>query len=681
MVLQILAVLALALLTSGAPLKRNVYSHLETTAYGDAVFELGNITYLANVRFPIAAAGGRSSQVYETSSSLVLFTVVVTEEKLITGEYLEDTIEQYLEADDVYTEDFLEGIYIKSLVEDSVLDPSALEYLANHSISRLFIDISFSKHSSNITGDFAVTVVETPSDIVIPAGPYTVSISTERIAFSSVFRLYPDEYRDFLYGTYDSNIGDGSRTAFTTFQPNFEYPMIPVPSRIYSQNDTRPMAGQRVAVKDLFDVHGLKTSAGSQAWAAITPVANGTAPCIQRIIDLGGIIVGKYKMAQFASGADPWDWQDVHYPWNPRGDGYLTCASSSSGGGCSIAAYDWLDFAIGSDTGSSMRRPAAVSGTYGNRPSQGMMDLTRVIPLGDATDTVGVFSRDPLKWVKFAKAWYSPGLHQDSSITGLPALTVSDTKAWPKRVLYPVDYFPMANPAAEALVQKFLGNLSQIFDMRVENFNLTSTLEAKVRFSQVTYALNIINSYHQYQVIVKPLVNAWKALYNGRFPPVDPQWRSSWRIFNETTTTATVHAAAVKKRAEAVAWSEENLLYATADSCSESMIILDIGTGGLPSFREQDLNTDNPAATFLAVVPPDALVGAGGICPAFGCADYTVPIGQVPYFSNVTFHTEFVPVTVNLAVNRGCDFMLFNMIEKLAQKGVLKTVKTGRTAF
>jgi Asp-tRNA(Asn)/Glu-tRNA(Gln) amidotransferase A subunit family amidase len=45
----------------------------------------------------------------------------------------------------------------------------------------------------------------------------------------------------------------------------------------------------------------------------------------------------------------------------------LTCSASSSGGGCSIAAYKWLDYAIGSDTGSSMRRPAAVSGTYGQR--------------------------------------------------------------------------------------------------------------------------------------------------------------------------------------------------------------------------------------------------------------------------------------------------------------------------
>lgn len=82
-----------------------------------------------------------------------------------------------------------------------------------------------------------------------------------------------------------------------------------MPSRIYSWGDNRPLAGERVAIKDLYDIKGLQTSGGSQAWAYITPVANGTAPSVQQIINLGGVIVGKQKLAQFASGANPWEWQ------------------------------------------------------------------------------------------------------------------------------------------------------------------------------------------------------------------------------------------------------------------------------------------------------------------------------------------------------------------------------------
>lgn len=59
-----------------------------------------------------------------------------------------------------------------------------------------------------------------------------------------------------------------------------------MPSRLYSVGDTRPLAGLRVAIKDLFDIKGLQTSGGSQAWAYITPTANATAPAIQRIVSL-----------------------------------------------------------------------------------------------------------------------------------------------------------------------------------------------------------------------------------------------------------------------------------------------------------------------------------------------------------------------------------------------------------
>lgn len=57
-----------------------------------------------------------------------------------------------------------------------------------------------------------------------------------------------------------------------------------MPSRIYSRSDNRSLAGVRVGVKDLFDVKGLQTTGGSRAWAAINPIANHTAPAIQRIV-------------------------------------------------------------------------------------------------------------------------------------------------------------------------------------------------------------------------------------------------------------------------------------------------------------------------------------------------------------------------------------------------------------
>lgn len=333
-----------------------------------------------------------------------------------------------------------------------------------------------------------------------------------------------------------------------------------------------------------------------------------------------------------------------------------------------------------------MRRPAAVSGTYGQRPSQGLISLERVIPLGDATDTAGVFSRDPYKWIKFSKAWYTPALHQDVSITGLSPLVVHDSDAFPRTILYPVEYLPLNNSAAQPILEEFIANLTRIFNMTVTEFNFTATVqnatvEAASNLTALNAATGVINTYSQYEKVARPLIERWAELFDGRFPPIDPARRRTWRTYNDSLYTAEYYADALALKREAVDWYEANLQYSTPESCSESLMLYDIGTGGLPSFREQVLN-DSPDASYLAVLPnTGAKVTVASICPIFGCADFTVPIGQVPYFSNVTFVEEMVPVTINMVVKRGCDFVLYNMIERLADEGVLRTVKTGRTAF
>jgi hypothetical protein len=313
------------------------------------------------------------------------------------------------------------------------------------------------------------------------------------------------------------------------------------------------------------------------------------------------------------------------------------------------------------------------------------MSLERVIPLGGATDTAGVFSRDPYKWVKFAKSWYSPALHQDVSITGLSTLEVPDTEAFPKTILYPIDYLPLNNSAAEPILQDFIAAMSRIFNMTVREFNFTATVQnwtdpVASNLTTLSAATGVINTWTQWSVVANPLITAWKALFDGRFPPIDPARRPGWTTFNATLYNQETYDAALATKNTGVEWYERELQYSTAESCSESVMLYDIGTGGLPSFRERELN-ESPDASYLAVLPETAQITGANICPIFGCADFTIPIGQVPYYSNVTFHEEMVPVTINLVVKRGCDFVLYNMIERLADERVLKSVKTGRTAF
>lgn len=124
-----------------------------------------------------------------------------------------------------------------------------------------------------------------------------------------------------------------------------------------------------------------------------------TGTTIRRLIDAGAQIVGLQKPSQFANGETATaDWVDYHSPFNPRGDGYEDPSSSSSGAGASIASYEWLDLAVGSDTGGSIRGPSQVQGLFGNRPSHGLVELDHVMPLSTHLDTAGFLTRDPYLW-------------------------------------------------------------------------------------------------------------------------------------------------------------------------------------------------------------------------------------------------------------------------------------------
>ena len=126
---------------------------------------------------------------------------------------------------------------------------------------------------------------------------------------------------------------------------------IAVPSRLKFQRQPHlPMAGLRIAVKDNFDLQGTKTSLCSRAYCDTYPPKRESAPCIQRLIDSGAVIVGKTKLTSFATWEEPTESIDYQAPWNPRADGFLSAGGSSNGSGAAIGAYDWLDIAIGSDS-------------------------------------------------------------------------------------------------------------------------------------------------------------------------------------------------------------------------------------------------------------------------------------------------------------------------------------------
>ena len=96
----------------------------------------------------------------------------------------------------------------------------------------------------------------------------------------------------------------------------------------------------------------MKTGGSSRAYTSFYPAKEASAETVQKLVDLGFVVVGKLKTTQFADSEWPTaDWIDYHAPFNPRGDGYLTTSGSSAGSAVAVAAYDWLDFSLGTDSG------------------------------------------------------------------------------------------------------------------------------------------------------------------------------------------------------------------------------------------------------------------------------------------------------------------------------------------
>ncbi|KAL8650720.1 MAG: hypothetical protein Q9210_003659 [Variospora velana] len=174
---------------------------------------------------------------------------------------------------------------------------------------------------------------------------------------------------------------------------------------------SKPLAGVRTGIKDIFNIVGLQTSNGNRAFEKLYPPRNSTAFPVQRLIDAGAILVGKMKTSQFANGEIATaDWVDYHEPLNPCGDGYQDTSSSSSGPGSGIGSYPWLDLTLGSDTGGSIRGPSQVQGVYGNRLTRGLVPLTNTMPLAPELDTAGFLVCDPNIWTTAARVMYEDAL-------------------------------------------------------------------------------------------------------------------------------------------------------------------------------------------------------------------------------------------------------------------------------
>ncbi len=150
-----------------------------------------------------------------------------------------------------------------------------------------------------------------------------------------------------------------------------------------------PLHGIPIAIKDLFETKGTKTTAGSKILAEYVP--NQDAFVVEKFAEAGAVLLGKLHMHEWALGVTSLNphFGPVINPWDPE-----RIAGGSSGGSAVAIAANLCSASLGSDTGGSIRIPSALCGTVGLKPTYGLVSLRGAVPLSWSLDHVGPMARN-----------------------------------------------------------------------------------------------------------------------------------------------------------------------------------------------------------------------------------------------------------------------------------------------
>ena len=195
-----------------------------------------------------------------------------------------------------------------------------------------------------------------------------------------------------------------------------------------------PLSGLTFAAKDIFDVAGHVTGGGNPDWKATHPPAERNAWIVQTLVDAGATMVGKTHTDELTRGILG---ENAHYgtPVNPRAPDRVPGGSSS--GSASAVAGGLVDFALGSDTGGSVRIPASFCGLYGLRPTHGRIPLDGILMQAPSYDTIGWFARDAGTFARVAESVFCSAISPGT----------------PRRIVIADDLFGESDPAVAAALR------------------------------------------------------------------------------------------------------------------------------------------------------------------------------------------------------------------------------------
>ena len=371
---------------------------------------------------------------------------------------------------------------------------------------------------------------------------------------------------------------------------------------------------------------------------------------------------------------------DYVAPFNPRGDSYQSPSSSSAGSAAASAAYPWLDFTIGTDTGGSTRHPAGICGTYGMRASTNLVSTAGIYSVSPLLDSLGVFARS----ASIVEAVIH-SLMESSHPPSVPSMAPVKYK-----LLYPIRakntrpedsrrWFPyLGEPGnaadAESLFEETIQKLESHLKCSRSMFNLDDTWRETRPAGQdesldkATGSIyTVLTTYLCVRKTVDPFIAEFKAVNNSRSPAIDHVVKARQDYGRSITTSqynTAVHSAKVFSQ-----WLREVIFAKSAEN--EFPLLIFPQSWGIPVYRDEP---DNGPLLFTSF-------SIYSLSYLSGCTDCTVHVGEVPFQSRITEAEMFLPVSLSILSPPRTDLQLLALLSELEDEGILRPVKAGMRMY
>jgi aspartyl-tRNA(Asn)/glutamyl-tRNA(Gln) amidotransferase subunit A len=298
----------------------------------------------------------------------------------------------------------------------------------------------------------------------------------------------------------DSDVG-----AFLTVTPDLAETQAKRADERLASGPSTPLLGIPVALKDVLVTDCIRTTAGSQILRDFVPIENATV--VRRLSAAGAVTLGKTNMDEFAMGSSTENsgFWPTHNPW-----ALDRVPGGSSGGSSAAVAARFAPFALGTDTGGSIRQPAALCGVVGLKPTYGRVSRYGLIAFASSLDQVGPFTRTVADTARVlgVLAGYDPC---DSTSLDAPVpdylAGLEDTSLRGVRLALPREYFeaegmePGVRTSIQTAVQRLVDLGAEIGDVNlphtkygVSTYYLIAPAEASAnlaRYDGIKYSTSL----------------------------------------------------------------------------------------------------------------------------------------------------------------------------------------------